>query len=101
MGNLAPFPFQETVMSEPSEASNVVSPWGYAIPEKTVQPDLVKSLEELLEKAKAGEIVGGVLVMGYYDALASYRIVGQVGTYALVGAMTLAARNLEHITNDT
>lgn len=82
-----------------SDHSNVVSPWGCAIPVRTVQPDLVKSLEELLEKAKSGEIVGGIFVVGYYDQLSSFQILGRVGTYALVGAMTIAARNLEHITN--
>jgi hypothetical protein len=79
--------------------SNVVSPWGHIPPEKAVNEDLVNGLEKLLERARAGEAVGAVVAYCDYDSNAGFSILGTVGTYSLVGAMTLAARNLEHITN--
>ncbi|MGC4008846.1 MAG: hypothetical protein QM805_07645 [Pseudomonas sp.] len=87
-------------MSEDAKASNVVSPWGYSFPERYVSDDLVKNLEELLEKAKAGEIIGAMIVSGYHDGLAGWRISGKVGNYSMLGAATLACRNLEHIANE-
>jgi hypothetical protein len=79
--------------------SNVLSPWGCLPPERIVIKELVDGLEKMLEKARAGEIVGAVLVSGHHDQTSSFSILGAVGTYSLVGAMTIAARNLEHITN--
>ena len=80
--------------------NNVVSPWGHIPPQKTVNEDLVKGLEDLLERARAGETIGAVVAYCDYDSNAGYTILGSVGTYSLVGAMTMAARNLESITND-
>lgn len=60
----------------------------------TGQPEPVQScievLSELLEMAKAGQVIGATVVMLHCDGLASYAIGGRVGGYSLIGAMEAA-----------
>lgn len=57
----------------------------------------IAALEELLEKAKAGEVVGVAVACLHYDRLASYHIAGQVGGYGIIGAIESAKVDLLEI----
>jgi len=57
---------------------------------------LVDRLEKLLAAAKAGEIVGACIAMLHSDRGASYTNVGLLGGYSLLGAVTMAKRDLEN-----
>ena len=54
----------------------------------------VELLEEWLEMAKAGEIVGVVLVGLCHDKLSRYAIGGHCGGYSLVGCLEIAKTDL-------
>lgn len=84
-----------------TDTSNVVSPWGYDFPERHVDENFVKALEDALEKARAGEVVGGTLILGYHDGLSSYRIAGRVASYSMLGAASMALRTLQEINNQS
>lgn len=55
---------------------------------------LIETLEDALEKAKAGEIQGAVLVMRYADGCVQYVNSGAPGGYAVIGCLEDAKRAL-------
>ena len=60
----------------------------------------VAVLEELLEKAKSGEIVGVCAAILYHDKLAGYRIGGFIGGYAMLGALNVMHQECIEIVRD-
>ena len=74
--------------------SEVVSLWGHPTGERTVQPQMVEALEGLLEMARAGEIIGGVLAVLHCDGMSSYRMGGTLGGYSVLGALEVAKADL-------
>jgi hypothetical protein len=57
---------------------------------RAVNAAAVEGLEEMLELAKKGEIVGFAMVPMWHDNTASYLILGRYGGYAMLGAMNVA-----------
>lgn len=75
-------------------SDKVVSLSGQKIPDGSPNQCAIEALEEVLEKARAGEICGVVLCALYADRSASYQINGMVGGYSLLGAVDIAKAEL-------
>ena len=54
----------------------------------------ISQLEEMLEMAKAGEIIGVSVAAVTKDGLALYRLAGLVGGFSMLGAMDVAKAEL-------
>jgi hypothetical protein len=54
----------------------------------------VAKLQELLERAKAGDLTGVVCATLHSDGTASYAIAGMIGPYSLLGASDMARTEL-------
>ena len=61
---------------------------------RAVNATAVEGLEEMLELAKKGEIVGFAMVPMWHDNTASYLIMGRCGGYAMLGAMNVVMTHL-------
>lgn len=57
--------------------------------EREVSPHVIEGLEELLQMAKAGELAGFAVALQYYDRTSGFYARGKIGTYGMVGAMTM------------
>lgn len=66
--------------------SNVTSLNGGPAGVREVNEHLIEVLEDALERARAGEAVGGAVVLLHYDNAASWRLTGRVGGYSMLGA---------------
>lgn len=64
--------------------------------DKEPDPDLVEELENLLEAAKAGEIIGLAGAILYFDKTTSTRCVGTVNR-ATLGALMITQHGLIHL----
>jgi hypothetical protein len=69
--------------------SNVHSLWGQPTGERTPQPELVAALEDALERARSGEIVGAAFATVYCDGLSGWSLAGRVGGNSLIGALEM------------
>lgn len=47
-------------------------------------------LEDLLERAKSGDVVGVAVSSLHWDQAASYAVVGSVGGYSMIGGLEMA-----------
>lgn len=65
----------------------VTSLFGGPTGERTVNEIAVAALEELLEKARSGEIVGIAVAALHYDGCGSFQLAGRVGGYSMLGAL--------------
>lgn len=64
---------------------------------KKVYAVLVRRIEEMLEEAKRGDIVGAGIVTLDTSNLAEYTIVGSVGGYSMLGALEMVKSHLIEI----
>lgn len=80
-----------------STGRNVTSLHGAVVPDGEPNPNCVAKLEELLERAKAGDVTGIALAALHSDNTASTAVVGNVGPYSLLGAVDMARRDLQDI----
>ena len=62
-----------------------------------VNEGCVAALEEALEQAKSGEIVGGAIIRRHHDNVGSYRLVGSVGGYSMLGAIDCVQHDLTRV----
>jgi hypothetical protein len=76
--------------------TKVLSIYGGPVGEHEVNETCVEQIEEWLEMAKSGQIVGICLVGLGYDNLAQYTIAGKIGGYGLVGATHMVLQELTH-----
>ena len=76
--------------------TKVLSIYGGPVGEHEVNETCVEQMEEWLEMAKSGQIVGICLVGLGYDNLAQYTIAGKIGGYGLVGATHMVLQELTH-----
>ncbi len=53
-------------------------------------PECVSALEEALEQARSGEIIGVTIIKRHYDRAASFYSSGVIGSYAMIGALQCA-----------
>jgi len=70
-------------------APKVVAMFGQPIPTGEPVPECVVALEEWLEMARSGEIVGVAMAGLCADGLARRQIGGHVGGYAIIGAASV------------
>jgi hypothetical protein len=88
-----------------TETTNIVALPGCAVtPEPSAKPasrtpnaTTVQHLEELLEQARSGEVVGVVTVSMYHDNSAAYAIMGTIGGYQVGGAVATAMHDISRI----
>jgi len=76
--------------------TKVLSIYGGPVGEHEVNETCVEQMEEWLEMAKSGQIVGICLVGLGYDNLAQYTIAGKIGGYGLLGATHMVLQELTH-----
>lgn len=76
--------------------TKVLSIYGGPVGEHEVNETCVEQIEEWLEMAKSGQIVGICLVGLGYDNLAQYTIAGKIGGYGLLGATHMVLQELTH-----
>jgi hypothetical protein len=80
--------------------SNVSSLHGGITGERHSVPVLVEYLEELLEKARSGEVIGVGVVERYYDGVVGSQVVGLVGSFAMVGGAEAVKADLLQVVQD-
>lgn len=66
--------------------SNVTSLNGGPSGVREVNEHLIEVLEGILERARAGEAVGGAIILLHYDSASSWMLAGRVGGYSMLGA---------------
>lgn len=85
-----------------SEETNVVSVHGGPVPmAKENSPALIGYLEELLEQAKSGEILGMAAATMYRDRTTAYSVVGVIEGFSMVGALEMAKATLVNLDLET
>lgn len=62
---------------------------------------LIDELEQLLERARSGDIIGGALAVIDASGVSEYHIVGYSEGFALVGAATCMQAKLTDIANQS
>lgn len=62
---------------------------------------LVGVLRQMLIDAEAGEIVGMAVSVMHGDGLAAWKLVGQVGSFSMIGAARMVERKLIQAVDDT
>lgn len=77
--------------------SQVVPLRGGLTGEKKVNPRAVEALEELLEMAWSGEIVGIAAAGMCHDGCGMYRVAGLVGGYSMLGAIDVVRSEVSDI----
>lgn len=78
-------------------SGNVTSIYGGATGQREPNENAISALEELLEMARAGEIVGIAVAGLYHDGCGMYRLAGRVGGYSMLGALDVAKVGLIQI----
>ena len=74
--------------------SNVVSLDGGPAPEMQPNPELIEYLEDMLEMARGGEIIGVAALPLHWDRTASFSAGGVIGGYAQLGALAILQQHL-------
>lgn len=64
------------------------------------QPDVVDALEQALEQAQAGEIMGVCIVKLHRDRFSSYDTAGICKHYGMIGGMEVAKNYLARVITD-
>jgi hypothetical protein len=84
-----------------AEMSNVVSISGDRVPQAgEPNPRLVESLEDLLERARSGEVQGVAYAALDRDNLAHWCCGGLVGCYSVLGALTCLTNRVRQVCED-
>ena len=74
--------------------SNIAKMFDGPIPEKKPHPEAIKCLEDLLERARSGEIVGVMVASMCHDRLGQWDVAGETYGYSIVGAVEAGKVNL-------
>lgn len=74
--------------------NNVRSLFGGATGQREPNENAISTLEELLEMARAGEIIGIAVAGLCHDGCGMYRLAGRVGGYSMLGAVEIAKAEL-------
>ncbi|WP_454917436.1 hypothetical protein [Xanthobacter sediminis] len=80
--------------------SNVVAIRGGPTGQPEPNPTCIATLEEWLERARSGEIVGVALAALHHDGVGSYAVGGRVGGYSMLGALEMACAELVKVNSD-
>lgn len=81
-------------------ADNVTSLHGAQVEGGQPNAGCIAKLQELLERAEAGEITGIACASLHGDNTASYTIAGLVGPYSLLGAVDMSKAELQGLMKD-
>ena len=73
---------------------NVAPLFGGPVHVREVDEHAVAALEEALQAARSGEVVGVIIARVHYDNLSSYHIAGRMGGYSIIGALEMAKTEL-------
>lgn len=76
---------------------SVVSLNGGPTGERQVNEDTVETLEELLEKARSGHVVGLGAVVLEHNGVSEWRLVGRVGGFNMLGATDVLMAEVREI----
>lgn len=68
----------------------VVSMFGGPTGERQVSDDVIRVLEDLLERAHSGEVIGFSGAVLVHDGCANFYACGMVGGYSMIGALEMA-----------
>jgi hypothetical protein len=74
---------------------NVRSMFGGPPMVKEPNAETIDALEELLQMAMAGEIIGVAFVYHFFDGTAAWSHGGQIGSYSGLGAAHMLTRGIE------
>lgn len=77
--------------------SNVISLSGDPINSVVANETCVRVLEEWLERAKSGEVIGFAIVGRHHDQAGSFAIAGSIGGYSMLGALETAKADIVEI----
>lgn len=77
--------------------TKVVGIHGYKPTFKEPNPKVIELLEDLLEQARSGEIIGLSGALLYHDKLSGTVYGGIVGTYGMVGALDVMKSELKKL----
>lgn len=68
---------------------NIVSLNGAPVEGQTTEPSeyVIETLEDMLERAKSGKLIGVAIVGMENDGATPYMLVGKVGGFGMVGAL--------------
>ena len=81
-----------------SEETKVVSVHGGPVPmARENSPALIQHLEEMLEQAKSGEILGMAAAIMHRDRTTAYSVVGVIEGFSMVGALEMAKTMLINV----
>lgn len=67
--------------------NNVTSLNGSPMPKTEPDENYIEMLEEALERARAGETIGGVLIQSYRDDTCDFQVVGFIRHYSVIGTI--------------
>jgi len=74
--------------------AKVESLWGGPTGEARPNKKAIKALEETLEAARSGEVIGVTIIKTHKDELAGFECSGWVGQYSHIGALETAKAHL-------
>lgn len=80
--------------------ADVVSIHGGPTGQPEPSPTCIQVLEEWLEKARSGEIVGVAIAGLCHDSCGCYALAGKVGGYSMLGAVDMAKADLLTVLRD-
>jgi len=80
--------------------SNVTTLFGETVNQSEPSPAAIRAIEDLLERVKAGDVVGVAYASLHSDGTGSYGLSGQIGSYAALGALELAKAQLSGLMLD-
>jgi hypothetical protein len=85
---------------EAAVTQKIVSLTGGPVPDAALEPNAgaIKALEYVLERARAGEVIGVGVIALHADRLSSWRVGGLVGSHSMVGAATMLQAHLVQLT---
>ena len=80
--------------------AEIRSLYGVDIHQSVAREDVVAFLENVLERARAGEVIGVGVAALHNNFEASYAVVGGVGGYSMLGALDMIRAEIVEINRD-
>lgn len=81
-------------------SGNVTSLTGAPVPTMVPNESAIELLEEMLERARSGDVVGVCITAVHADKCGSYCMAGLVGGYSILGALEMAKAELIDVNLD-
>lgn len=71
-------------------SDNLIQLGGGSVAQREPNAAYIEQLEKELERAKAGEVIGGAFASVYYDNTCNYTLAGHICYYTVIGALEAA-----------